>query len=184
MLVVLSRHVGDVSNTEQAMFELFFNTLPDGLLSFFETLYRSGRCGRSCCWPGSRCSADGGASVATCSCRVGLAWGLARVIGELVVEQKSLGKSLSVVTRFGITPSFPLVRLAVLVAVVSVARPYVSAPMRRIGQVIVVVMAAASLYLGTASPNDALAAIVLGWGSRRSCTCSSARPEVDRRPTR
>jgi undecaprenyl-diphosphatase len=163
ILFALARHVDDVTNTEQAIFE-FFNTLPGGLFSVFQTLYRLGTL-----WVLVLLV---GATLLTGRWRLGrallvagaLAWAAARVIGQIVVERQSFGRSLSVITRSGPTPSFPLVRLAVLVAVVSVARPYVSAPVRRVGQGLVVVMAFAALYLGRALPNDAFAAIVLGWG--------------------
>jgi len=163
VLVFLARHVGDVTPTEQSVFE-FFNSLPAGMESFFTTLYRLGALWAVGLvvaaalidrrWRLARDLAISGA----------LAWGIARAVGVFVVEKAGIDKSLDVITRTGDTPSFPLVRLAVVVAVVAAAAPYVSRPTRRIGGVLLVALALSSMYLATASPNDALAAVVLGWG--------------------
>jgi uncharacterized membrane protein YbhN (UPF0104 family)/tRNA A-37 threonylcarbamoyl transferase component Bud32 len=163
LMILLAEHVGDVTPTEQSIFE-FFNTLPDGLQSLFVTLYRLGALWAVGLvvaaalidrrWRLARDLAISG----------GLAWAVARIVGAIVVENDSLGGSLDVVTRFGDTPSFPLVRLAVVVAVVAAAAPYVSRPTRRLGGALVLLLALSSMYLGTAFPNDALAAVVLGWG--------------------
>lgn len=163
VMILLAQHADDVTPTEQSIFE-FFNTLPDGLQSLFVTLYRLGAL-----WAVGLVAA---AALLDRRWRLardlaisgGLAWVIARVIGSLVVEKDSLGASLDVVTRVGDTPSFPLVRLAVVVAVVAAAAPYVSRPTRRLGGLLVVALALSSMYLGTAFPNDALAAVVLGWG--------------------
>ncbi len=164
LLVLLARHVNDVTPTETNVFE-FFNGLPDDLRSLFVTLYRLGAL-----W------AVGLVAVAALLDRRwrlardlalagGLAWAIARILGALIVEKDSLGNSLEVVTRFSNdSPSFPLVRLAVVVAVVAAASPYVSRPTRRIGGVLVLLLALSSMYLGIAFPNDALAAVILGWG--------------------
>ncbi|HEY8216449.1 MAG TPA: lysylphosphatidylglycerol synthase transmembrane domain-containing protein [Acidimicrobiia bacterium] len=94
-----------------------------------------------------------------------LAWFIGRLLGGLVAVNADLEKSLDIVTRFGdATPSFPVVRLAVVVAVVTTAGPYLGRPMRRLGQLLVVLLAAAALYLGTGDPNALLAAVALGWG--------------------
>ena len=79
-------------------------------------------------------------------------------------ENASLKQTLDVVTRVGNdSASFPAVRLAVIVAVISVASPYLTRPVRRLGQLLVLLIAIASLYLGTTLPDGALAAVVLGW---------------------
>lgn len=61
-------------------------------------------------------------------------------------------------------PRFPTVRLAVVVAMVVVASPYLSRPMRRVGQVLVIAIAVEALYVDRAFPTDLLGAVVLGWG--------------------
>jgi undecaprenyl-diphosphatase len=48
--------------------------------------------------------------------------------------------------------------------VICAAVPYVTRPVRRVGQGLVLCLALAALYLGTGFPNDVVAAVVLGWG--------------------
>ena len=163
VLFVLARHANSITVTERAIFELF-NTLPNGLSTFFEVLYRFGTLWVLLLMVGATLLAGRWRLGRALLLSGVLAWAVARVLGEFVVGQESFAKSLSVITRSGPTPSFPLVRLAIFVAIVAVAHPYVTAPTRRIGQALVVVMALASLYLGRALPNDAVAAIVVGWG--------------------
>jgi undecaprenyl-diphosphatase len=56
------------------------------------------------------------------------------------------------------------VRLAVVVAMVVVASPYLSRPMRRVGEVLVLVIALEALYVDRAFPTDLVGAVILGWG--------------------
>jgi undecaprenyl-diphosphatase len=93
-----------------------------------------------------------------------LAWAIARALGEFVTHD-SLSKSLDIVVRFGDdSPAFPQVRLAIVTAVVCAASPYLTRPTRRIGQLLVLLLALAAMYLGTGYPNDLFAAVVIGWG--------------------
>jgi undecaprenyl-diphosphatase len=110
------------------------------------------------------------------------AWFVGRLIGLMVVDQQGLVKSLDAVTRLGETPSFPVVRLAVIVAVISAASPYLTRPTRRVGQLLVLLMALAALYLGTGLPNDVFAAVVLGWGMGAAVHLAFGSPGG--RPTR
>jgi undecaprenyl-diphosphatase len=92
------------------------------------------------------------------------AWVLARFIGALVVENASLKHALDVTTRIGDdSVAFPATRVAVIVAVISVASPYLTRPVRRLGQLLVLLIAIASMYLGTTLPDGLLAAVALGW---------------------
>lgn len=163
ILILLARHVRDVTPTEQSIFE-FFNSLPNGMASFFTTLYRLGALWAVALVAGAALLDRRWRLARDLALSGALAWGIARAVGILVVEKAGIAKSLEVITRTGDTPTFPLVRLAIVVAVVAAAAPYVSRPVRRIGGLLVVALALSALYLGTASPNDALAAIVLGWG--------------------
>ena len=61
-------------------------------------------------------------------------------------------------------PRFPTVRLAVVVAMVVVASPYLSRPIRRVGEALVIAIALEALYIDHAFPTDLLGAVVLGWG--------------------
>jgi uncharacterized membrane protein YbhN (UPF0104 family)/tRNA A-37 threonylcarbamoyl transferase component Bud32 len=163
LVYLCARHAGELTNTEQSVFE-FFNTLPDELKTLFEALYRVGAL-----W------AVGLVVVAALVARRWrlardlllsgfFAWAVARALGEFI-SQDSLVKSLEVVVRFGDdTPAFPQVRLAVVTAVVCAASPYLTRPTRRCGQALVLLLALAAMYLGTAFPNDLFAAVVVGWG--------------------
>jgi undecaprenyl-diphosphatase len=95
----------------------------------------------------------------------GAAWLIGRFLGALVVNDESLEKSLDIVTRLGdASPSFPVVRLAIVVAIVVTAGPYLTRPIRRLGQLLVLALALSAMYLGTGDPNAVLAALGLGWG--------------------
>ena len=77
--------------------------------------------------------------------------------------------ALDVVTRIGDdSVAFPAVRVAVIVAVISVASPYLTRPVRRLGQLLVLLIAIASLYLGTTLPDGALAGGRPRVGDRRA----------------
>jgi uncharacterized membrane protein YbhN (UPF0104 family) len=164
LLVLVSLHEGHPTDFENDLFKLV-NGLPDQLETLFELLYRLGAL-----W------ALGLIVLAALVARrwrlardmlvAGVVtWVLGRLIGSLVVTDSSLIDSLDVVTRFGkASPSFPVVRLAMIAAVISVATPYLGRPTRRMGQLLVLVLAFASLYLGTGLPDAAFAALVLGWG--------------------
>ena len=91
-------------------------------------------------------------------------WAVGRLVAALVVTNSDLMHSLDAVVRVNKdTPGFPAVRVAILVAVISVASPYLTRPIRRLGRVLVLLMALTALYLGSTLPDGALAAVALGW---------------------
>ncbi len=90
------------------------------------------------------------------------AWVIGRVFGSLV-RHGDIARALDTLTSLDATPRFPLTRLAVVTAVVIVAAPHLSRPLRRFGQALVGVLTVTALYLATAFPGDLLGAIVLGW---------------------
>jgi len=160
LVLVVARH-GDESVRDDSLYALL-NGLPDGLRSFFSLLYDFGALWALGIvvvaavvvrrWRLARDLAIAGV----------LAWAIARIVGATVAGGDSVSGSFRVVTRLGTTPSFPAVRLAVIVAVIAVAAPYVSRPMRRVGWLVVVTMAAATLYLGATASGGAFAAVLLG----------------------
>src|SRR3954454_11274737 len=163
VLFVAARHSGEVTRTEQALFELF-NSLPDSLEPIFRSAYRLGTL-----W------AVGLVVVAALVARrralardllvAGiLAWAAGRLLGELVVAHESIARSVRLVTGMADTPSFPSVRLAVTTAVIAGASTYLTRPTRWLGGVVVAGVTVSAMYLGTAYPDDLLAGIVLGWG--------------------
>ena len=162
LLLLAARHAGSTSATEQAIFD-FFNTLPNWLLPVFRNLYRLGAL-----WA---------VGLVVVAALVGrrwrlardlliagfLAWGLGRLLGQVVIEGASFAHGLRAVARLGSSPAFPAVRLTVLVAVMRAAAPYVTRPTRRVGRVLIVGYVLAGMYLGTAYPNDVFGGLVLGW---------------------
>ena len=162
ILVIAARHAGDVSESERALYDLVVS-IPDQLDSVFLAIYRLGAL-----W------AVGLVVVAALvgrRWRLGrdlllagvVAWLAARLIGEFVVAHETFGRGVRVATGFGGTPPFPAVRVAVVVAVICAAGPYVTRPTRGVGRVLVVAVALAALALNRAYPNDLVAAVVLGW---------------------
>jgi undecaprenyl-diphosphatase len=163
LMVLLIAHQGHEGTTEDDLFKLI-NGLPDALQPLFELLFRFGAL-----W------ALGLVVVAALVARRwrlardlaiagGVSWFLARLIGEIVVGDSGVFDGIDHATRSSITPSFPIVRLAVIVAVIAVASPYLTRPTRRIGQLLILLLALATLYLGIGLPDAAFAAVVLGWG--------------------
>jgi undecaprenyl-diphosphatase len=157
-------HYGHSSKSELDLFEAI-NGLPNELDSAFRAIY-----GLSALW------AVGLVLVAALVARrwrlardlaiAGVvSWAAARVIGEIVAGSGGISASVKVVVRIGqSSPSFPVARLAVLVAVISAASPYLTRPVRRLGQLLVLLTVFAALYLGVGLPNAAVAGIALGWG--------------------
>ena len=162
LLAVLALHANEPFAAERG-FARFLRSLPNdadtfvllfydllalwavGLLAFALVLIRR--------WRLARDVAVGGA----------LAWVLGRLLA-VYVEHTDLGKAFTVTFDITKVPHFPLVRIAIAVAVVAVASPYLARPTRRIGEAVVVLLALASMYLARALPTDVLGAIVLGWG--------------------
>jgi undecaprenyl-diphosphatase len=91
------------------------------------------------------------------------AWFLGRVLA-FVAKDSSLWPAIQHTLDLTDAPRFPTVRLAVVVAMVAVASPYLSRPMRRIGDGLIIVIALEALYVDRAFPTDLLGAVVLGWG--------------------
>src|SRR5438067_3912340 len=89
---------------------------------------------------------------------------LPHFLGAQLAKNARLKHSLDIDTLVGDdSANFPAVRLAIIVAVISVASRYLTRPVRRLGQLLVLLIAIASLYLGTTLPDGALAAVALGW---------------------
>jgi len=93
----------------------------------------------------------------------GAAWILGRIAG-FFVNSTDVWRSVEQTFDLTNSPRFPLVRVAIAVAMVTVASPHLTRPTRRVGQTLVVVLALTSMYLGRGRPTDLLGAIVLGWG--------------------
>ncbi len=84
------------------------------------------------------------------------------MLSEIVDAHEDITHTLRI-TVFGSAPStFPSARVAIVVAVIGAAAPYVTRPARALGWTLVVLLGTSALYLGTAFPNDLFAGVVLG----------------------
>ena len=92
------------------------------------------------------------------------AWATSHAIAALVTGHGVL-QSLHAVTHVrGVSPEFPLARVAIVVAIVSTAAPYLTRPTRRAGQVFVLVALVSAVSTGDGLPNDVLGGAFLGLG--------------------
>jgi len=110
----------------------------------------------------------------------GLAWLLGRLLA-FVWGRTSLGGAFEIIFDFTDAPRFPTVRVGIAVAMVIVASPHLTRPVRRVGQGLVILLALSAMYLGRAYPTDLLGAIVLGWGVAAVVHLAFGTP--DNRPT-
>jgi len=161
-LALLISHAGHPTRTEQTLFE-FFNSLPSTLKPLFELLYGLGLLWAVGLLATAAFIARRWRLAGTMLLTAGLTWLVGRLIAGLV-SGASLSDSVDAILHLDKTPSFPLVRLAIVVAVVASASPYLTRPVRRLGQVLVLFLTLAAMYLGTGHPNDLLGSILLGWG--------------------
>ena len=113
---------------------------------------------------------------------VAAAGALAWVIGRLVavfVDRTDLAHAFSVTFDLTDVPRFPLVRISMAVAVITVASPYLARPTRRVGQGIVLLLAIATMYIGqVVSHRRGRPRSSSAGASPRSCTSSSAPPRA------
>ncbi len=92
-----------------------------------------------------------------------LAWLVGHILA-LTLGNESFSDSVDAIVRGHSTQAnpFPLVRIAVVTAVVAAASPYLGRPARWLGYLLVAWMAPTAIYLGIASPNDVAAGVALG----------------------
>jgi len=156
--------VQGVSGVERSVFE-FFNSLPSGLHPLFRAFYRVGFV--------VAVGLVGAAAL------VGRRWRLVRdlvlagigsavlavVLNHVVGEPADAAALFHLVRRWPAGPSFPSVRVALVVGVFAAAGPYLARPTRRLLVVVAAAVAIATLYLGAGYPVDVLVGVVVGWGA-------------------
>jgi glycosyltransferase 2 family protein len=181
LLALSAIHFGDVSPAEQDAQQLLAN-LPDGARGVFEALARVGAL-----WTLAIVVL---VLVVARRWRLGMllglagaaAWLLGRFMGFFVAQGKSFGPAVEAVFG-GADVAYPVVPLAVIAAVLITASPFLVRPARRVGQVILVVLALGALYQGSGTVNAVFAALVLGWGLGALCHLvygsPAGRPSVD-----
>jgi undecaprenyl-diphosphatase len=164
VVALLAWHRNDVTRTEKDVLA-FFHDLPSWMNSVFKGLYLLGTLWALAIIVVAALVARRWRLARDLLIAGVLAWVLARLMGALVVQNAGVTKSLDIATHVGnSSPNYPEVRLAVIVAVVSTAAPYLTRPMRRLGGVFVLFMTFAALYLGLATTDAALTGLFLGWG--------------------
>jgi undecaprenyl-diphosphatase len=90
-------------------------------------------------------------------------WAIARLVVALV-GGTSFARSLNVIISGHVYRlEFPGTRVAIIAAVVAVGAPYLSRPVRRLGQALVLLMFLSAMYLGLSTFDDVAASVVLGW---------------------
>ena len=162
LVALLSWHAGHLTAPERAVVT-FFHSLPRdantllrglyelvslwalGIVTFAVVLLRRWRLARDVAIAGA------------------VAWLSGRLLAFLVHET-TLSGAFQVVFDFRDSPRFPTVRVGIAVAIIAVSGPYLTRPVRRVGQVLVALLALTALYLGRGYPTDVLAALALGWG--------------------
>ncbi|MBV8305783.1 MAG: flippase-like domain-containing protein [Acidimicrobiia bacterium] len=162
-VALLTWHAYHLTATERALAQLI-RSLPSGARSLLHLLYEAATLwalavavvavaafGR---WRLARDVAIAGAT----------AWVLGRVLA-FTVHQTDLDGAFRVLFDPRNAPPFPTVRVGMAVAMIAVAGPYFTRPVRRVGQGLVLVLALTALYLGRGLVTDDLAAVVLGWGT-------------------
>ena len=90
-------------------------------------------------------------------------WCVARFLG-FVVDGRSVGAALGVVFGSDEPGHYPTVRLAVLAAVVLVAAPFLTRPVRRLGQLVLLLVVPGTVVLGLGGVDAVLGAVGIGWG--------------------
>jgi uncharacterized membrane protein YbhN (UPF0104 family) len=163
LVTVLTWHASRLTATERSVAD-FFHSIPDGARSLLRagytlvSLWAVGivavaalLLGR---WRLARDAAVAGA----------IAWLLGRLIAY-TQDHSTLADALRIVLDRRGTPPFPTVRVAVAVAIITVAGPYLTRPVRYAGQALVAVLALTTMYLGRGLVTDVLAAVALGWGT-------------------
>ncbi len=164
IVLYLCDNVNTVSDLSKNIYKTI-NGMPDGMESFFILAFGFGSLWALALIGSAALIARRGRLARDLVVAGALAWILGRLIGVLAVQGAPFDKSLDAVIRIGDgTPSFPYVPLAVAVAIISAAMPYLARPTRRLGHFFIVMMAFAGLYLGVALPAGIIAGLFLGWG--------------------
>ena len=156
------RHHGDDAPPELA-FKKFWSSLPDGLHGFFEMLSRLGSLWAVALVAAAALLARRWRLALELAIAGGAAWLVGRMIA-FVDAGDSIGTALRHVFDTSLQPTYPTVPLAVMTAVILTASPFLTRPVRRIGPVVLVLVAIGTFYRANAGFNAVFAAFVLGWG--------------------
>ncbi len=90
-----------------------------------------------------------------------VAWGIAELLNELLGPHDIQGLNVNV--RVGDGPVFPVVHVAIITALAFGLAPYLVRPLRRIFAIVILLVCAASMYLGAGFPADVLGGLLIGF---------------------
>ncbi len=90
-----------------------------------------------------------------------LTWGVCALLQVILGPAAGLPPAAELA---GVSASYPVTQLAVTIAVVATALPYLSRPVHRLVSLLVAVAALAAVSGGYALPVNAVSSLVLGWG--------------------
>src|SRR4051812_4350323 len=163
LLAWMTFHTTHATLPERDLYHLF-NDLPTGWFPLIRVIYLAGAL-----WA---------VGVATSAALIARRWRLARdlvvagiaswIIADAIgawVAGEGFHRTFHAVSRLSYeSPHFPTQRIALTVAMVATASPYLTRPSRRVGQVLILLMVLSAFYLGTGIPVDVLGGVFLGWG--------------------
>jgi uncharacterized membrane protein YbhN (UPF0104 family)/tRNA A-37 threonylcarbamoyl transferase component Bud32 len=162
LVTVSALHVGDESSFEQQATK-WFESLPAGLHGVFEALSRLGSIWVVILVTAAALVARRWRLAAVLATSGAAAWFGGRLLGFVVAGQ-GFTDALRHVFDTGRQLSYPTVPVAVTTAVVLAAAPFLTRPIRRLGEAIVVLSAIGALARGVGDLNAIFAGLALGWG--------------------
>jgi undecaprenyl-diphosphatase len=157
-LVVVTRHAGDPTASEAALYDLV-RSVPSALDPIWRGLYGAGAL-----WAVGLVFA---AAAVAWRLRLALELLLAGILARYVslTLRHVVGASgRGLLHATGATAGFPAIRVTLVVAAAATAAPFVTRPTRYLGRGLAVGVALAAMTLEHADPDGVLAGIVLGWG--------------------
>jgi uncharacterized membrane protein YbhN (UPF0104 family)/tRNA A-37 threonylcarbamoyl transferase component Bud32 len=162
LLAISAAHYTDNTQFDHDV-ERVFADLPDGLHGLFEVFSRLGALWAVLVVAAAAFVARRWRLALALLLAGGAAWFAARFMGFVVVGV-SPGDAFVDVFHTSKQPVYPTVPLAVVTAVIATAAPFLTRPVRRLGQFFVLLTALGTLYQATGSLNAVLAGLLLGWG--------------------
>ena len=162
LLILSACHVGDPYGYERDA-ATFFAQLPDGVRGFFDALSRLGSLWAALLVVSAALLARRWRLAVSLAIAGAAAWFVGRFMAFMVAGA-GFGGAIGDVFDSSKQPVYPTIPLAMIAAVIATASPFLTRPVRRTGQVLLILAAIGTLYRGDGSVNAVIAALVLGWG--------------------
>jgi uncharacterized membrane protein YbhN (UPF0104 family) len=162
LVVGTAVHATDYGATERSI-DAFFRSLPGAFDGFFTVALAAGSVWGVALVFGAALVARR-TRLAAVLALAGLgAWWSARFVGFLV-DGRTVGDAFTAVFGGASAGSYPVVHLAVIGAVVLVAAPFLTRPVRRLGQVFLLILAPGAIVLGVGGVIAVVGALGIAWG--------------------